>query len=182
MGADFYRYFYQITVGCGHSNCSFSVCASNENIPQFATEVAAVMAVQLASSEKVMFCPRLPIESSMAHKSLQSLFSISNSAPTSANHSRANSVEVLGRDRSLSEQPPEQLKRDGSKPFLHSLFSFPSFHSLFSGESAAVSLLNPLQAKINKESQLHHSHVELQPASDASSDLGIYLSRVTNSK
>ena len=172
-----FRYFYMLTTGCSDASCTYSLCASNQSAHRFSSEVAAAMAVQLASKSKLLFCPRLPQDISQGTAASavfgkSPLTSPSSSPPPSTNHSRQNS----GLKSSHASPPPSsnfQLPRSESSqklfteldsiptPFLNSLFSFPSFSSLFSdggggsalGKNLLSDSLNPLHVSRSRSTK-----------------------------
>lgn len=192
-----------MTSGCGHEDCNYSLCASNQVAPHFSTEVAAAMAVQLASNySKLLFCPRIPQEpiinkklAAFGHSPLTS----PNSSPTpSASHSRQNSVLMRGNSNpnlSRSDSTQHFVELDSvPTPFLNSLFSFPSFNSLFAYNGGSVAyekgnllsdFLNPLHKtrsrsfKNMQQTESFNPDLELSPwefpFGDSSLEIGLSL-------
>ncbi|KAJ3358207.1 hypothetical protein HDU91_005277 [Kappamyces sp. JEL0680] len=157
------KYYYQLTAGCGDEKCAFKLCASNQRAPKFAPEVAAVMAVQLASSSRPLFCPLLPSDiSATLPFSLSPYGSPTPSASSSRSHSRASSAHLgeisgsLPNLKSASKSDLAQQKQMSAldsvvpKPFLNSLFSYPSFTSMFGDGKPA----HP--ARLRSASQSYH--------------------------
>ena len=149
------RYFHQLTVGC-KQECDHKLCASNPNAPTFSPEIAGVMAVQLATNPRPLFCPRIPLDPPLhANFTLSPFGSPHSSPPVSRAHSRQSSShfaasperELVGRQRSTSNtQNGFTPELDVvPKPFLNSLFSYPSFSAIFGDPNRSVmSSLSPL--------------------------------------
>jgi hypothetical protein len=155
------RYFYQLQKGCS-TNCNFKLCASNQNVTLFTKEVAAVLAVQLASNNTDMFCPNIPADPDIVFNAFSlSQFSTPLNSPM---HSRQNSV------KSMTEP---------QKPFLHSLFNSPSFSSIFNGSngkrirSYSDSIRSTSQLNLTKQLDLSFSKLDSEVSSTWSSKSSI---------
>ena len=193
----FFRYFYQLTSGCGNEDCSYSLCASNQTAPHFSTELAAAMAVQLASNlSKLLFCPRIPQELAAINNNKLNTFGQSPlttpfSSPThSAEHSRQNSALPSSSNLSRTESTQRFVELDSvPTPFLNSLFSFPSFNSIFAEDGGSArhgkgnllsDSLNPLHRSRSRffedAQQNEHSGPDIEPPSLNPSMSDIYSS------
>ncbi|KAI8894182.1 hypothetical protein BC833DRAFT_605853 [Globomyces pollinis-pini] len=134
------RYYYQLLQGCGDVLCNHKLCASNLKAPKLNSQLASVMAVQLANHSKNLVCPRLP-----ADLDLDSLpFSLSpfgtpkGSPQPTRSHSRQNSSQKL--------HHPE-LETSAPKPFLHTLLSYSPFNNIFNSDES----VGPKSAKSDRD-------------------------------
>ncbi|XP_072178584.1 probable E3 ubiquitin-protein ligase HERC4 [Diadema setosum] len=50
------RYYYQITEGCGNVECQNKFCRSSKGALKLAPDIAAIVSIQLASSQRLYFC------------------------------------------------------------------------------------------------------------------------------
>ncbi|XP_030851223.1 probable E3 ubiquitin-protein ligase HERC4 isoform X2 [Strongylocentrotus purpuratus] len=50
------RYYYQLTEGCGRRECRNKFCRSSEDAIRMTPDVAAIISIQLASSQRLYFC------------------------------------------------------------------------------------------------------------------------------
>nr|XP_054753405.1 probable E3 ubiquitin-protein ligase HECTD2 [Lytechinus pictus] len=50
------RYYYQLTDGCGRSECRNKFCHSSKDAIRMTADVAAIISIQLASSQRLYFC------------------------------------------------------------------------------------------------------------------------------
>ncbi|KAF9374053.1 hypothetical protein BGX21_004254, partial [Mortierella sp. AD011] len=54
------RYYYQLTVGCQHSNCTNRLCRSSKCSPKMTKDAAAILSIQLAARPRLFFCANCP--------------------------------------------------------------------------------------------------------------------------
>ncbi|KAK9764813.1 hypothetical protein K7432_007391 [Basidiobolus ranarum] len=113
------RYYYQLTVGCGNSECLNRFCSSCQASPHMPSESAAIFAVQLASRSRHYFCSSCPAEPDI---------SLPNTLFTSSDSTSSVSTPT---DKPMKSNT---LKTE-AKPFLFSLFSSTPFLSMFSSSS-----------------------------------------------
>jgi ubiquitin-protein ligase E3 A len=81
----------QLTVGCGTA-CNHQLCASHPQFEKISNQRAAIMAIQLASHPRGLYCPRILDSCISSDSVIQSLLSSPKSSPA---HSRASSASSL---------------------------------------------------------------------------------------
>ncbi|KAI8803772.1 hypothetical protein BJ742DRAFT_485431 [Cladochytrium replicatum] len=101
------RYYYQLTTGCGDPNCDHKLCASCKSSPKLSPDASAIMAVQLASRKRHVFCPRIPQDPPVALANHVLNSSAGGSAISSGSVSRSSSpaVAVVGSVVGASASP-----------------------------------------------------------------------------
>eukprot|EP00842_Homolaphlyctis_polyrhiza_P004893 jgi/Hompol1/5404/HPOL_004390-RA len=88
-----------LSKGCGDAACDHKLCASCSSGPRLTPDAAAVMAVQLASRPRPLFCPRVPLEPLVAFPETLAMspFASPTSSPQiSPRHSRTTSAQDIG--------------------------------------------------------------------------------------
>ncbi|KAJ3256240.1 hypothetical protein HK103_005603 [Boothiomyces macroporosus] len=144
------RYFYQLIHGCG-KNCTTKNCASNPKYTVLRPEIAAVYAIQMASSN-LPFCSNLPAEIHF------------NSPFTTPVHSRQSSFN----------SPRQRQNSTGTTPFLNSIFSHSPFQQMFSNpKSHSLEKFPRSKSTETIKSKLSSSSLDL--ASDESIDDNLSL-------
>ncbi|KAI9092800.1 hypothetical protein DFS34DRAFT_596368 [Phlyctochytrium arcticum] len=129
------RYYYQLTVGCGDSTCTHKLCASSILSPKLNPDASAIMAVQLASRPRLLFCPRIP-------PTPPSGFSNAHPTPdTGQSHALSPSSRTSPFSKvSRSSPSPSNTSVNSvpARPFLSSLLAASPFSSLFPSEAPSI--------------------------------------------
>ncbi|KAI8369252.1 uncharacterized protein BYT42DRAFT_647962 [Radiomyces spectabilis] len=119
------RYFHQLTVGCGQSDCTNRFCATGRGgILSTNPQATLIISIQLASKPESRFCTMRQNNSHTTCNNISSCSSSSSSSASCSSESPGSIAHVLLENFEKRNVRPV-------KPFLQSLFTSAAFLSIF---------------------------------------------------
>ncbi|TPX48859.1 hypothetical protein SeMB42_g00833 [Synchytrium endobioticum] len=191
------RYYYQLTIGCGHAACPHRLCASCRYGVRLTSEAAGLLSISLASRPKRFFCPRCPPEPDIHLDA-----SILASPASSLHQSPINTPRPMRRISSEGQIPWHIIKNAqaqaqntaaspaaASRPFLYSLLSSSPFQSLFAPDPSVATTsstsnsnrnINDKNAQLSQNNSIQKTTRDLFGDGDGDEDTSSVLSPTTS--